>query len=149
MPQTKSELVVVMMAKDLCRYVMTIIRKSPKQYRFTFTTRMQNLAMDIIEDIYLANDTFVGGNNIAVKAEKRLTLQHDAMSKVRLLCYIAQLALEQKAILPKQYQQIAMQSTEVLHLLGGWVKSDRHRYGERTYGERQLPFREQVVRFRV
>ena len=107
---------------------MTITQKTPKQYRFTFTTRLQNLTMDIIEDIYLANDTFVGGKNAEAKAEKCLDLQHNAMTKVRLLAYIAQLALEQKAILPKQYEQIAMQSTEVLNLLGGWINSDRRRF---------------------
>ena len=128
MAYPKNELLVVMKAKDLCRYVMTITQKTPKQYRFTFTTRLQNLTMDIIEDIYLANDTFVGGKNDEAKAEKRLDLQHNAMTKVRLLAYIAQLALEQKAILPKQYEQIAMQSTEVLNLLGGWINSDRRRF---------------------
>ena len=74
----KSELSVVMKAKDLCRYVMTVTQKSPKQYRFTFTTRLQNLSMDIIEDIYLANETFVGGPEAKVKAQRRLDLQrHD------------------------------------------------------------------------
>lgn len=124
----KRELVVIMKAKDLCRYIMTVTQKSPKQYRFTFTTKLQNLAMDILEDIYLANDTFVNGVDAKEKAKKRLDLQHNAMTKVRLLCFIAQLALEQKAILPKQYEQISMQSTEVLNLLGGWVNSDKRRY---------------------
>lgn len=128
MTHPKNELTVVTKAKDLCRYVMTVTQKSPKQYRFTFTTRLQNLSMDIIEEIYLANDTFVSGPEARERAKKRLDLQHNAMTKLRLLCYIAQLGLEQKAILPKQYEQIAMQSTEVLNLLGGWVKSDRRRY---------------------
>lgn len=95
----KSELSVVMKAKDLCRYVMTVTQKSPKQYRFTFTTRLQNLSMDIIEDIYLANETFVGGPEAKVKAQRRLDLQHSAMTKARLLAFISQLAVEQKALL--------------------------------------------------
>ena len=124
----KSELSVVMKAKDLCRYIMTVTQKSPKQYRFTFTTRMQNLSMDIIEEIYLANETFVGGIEAKGKAQKRLDLQHSAMTKARLLAFIAQLALEHKAILPKQYWQISMQTTDVLNLLGAWMKSDRNRF---------------------
>lgn len=124
----KRELVVIMKAKDLCRYIMTVTQRSPKQYRFTFTTKLQNLAMEILEDIYLANDTFINGVDAKEKAKKRLDLQHSAMTRVRLLCFIAQLALEQKAILPKQYEQISMQSTEVLNLLGGWVNSDKRRY---------------------
>ena len=124
----KSELSVVMKAKDLCRYVMTVTQKSPKQYLFTFTTRLQNLSMDIIEDIYLANETFVGGPEAKVKAQRRLDLQHSAMTKARLLAFISQLAVEQKALLSKQYEQISMQSTDVLNLLGAWIKSDRNRF---------------------
>ena len=50
------------------------------------------------------------------------------MTETRLLCYITELAVEQKAMLPKQYDQIAKQGEEVLSLLGGWVASDRRRY---------------------
>ena len=50
------------------------------------------------------------------------------MTKTRLLAYIAQLAVEQKAILPRQYEQISMQSADVLNLLGAWIKSDRNRF---------------------
>ena len=130
MLRKKSELTVIMQAKDLCRYIMDITQKSPKQYRFTFTTRLQNLAMDVIEDIYMANEIFVGGDDAKINYGKRLALQIEAMTKTRLLAYIAQLALEQKAILSKQYEQISIHSTDVLFLLGGWIKSDRRRFGE-------------------
>ncbi len=50
------------------------------------------------------------------------------MTEIRLLCYITELAVEQKAMLPKQFEQIAKQGEEVLALLGGWISSDRRRY---------------------
>ena len=43
----ESELVVITKAKDLCGYVLTVTQKSPKQFRFTFTSRLQNLCVDI------------------------------------------------------------------------------------------------------
>ena len=89
----KNELSVIMQAKDLCRYVMTITQKSPKQFRFTFTSRLQNLGMDVIEDIYLANETFVGGEEARANYQRRLGFQRSAVTKTRLLAYIAQLAL--------------------------------------------------------
>lgn len=117
-----------MKAKDLCQYVMTVTQRSPKQYRFTFTSRLQNLCMDVIQDIYLANEMFIGGEEAKANYQKRLSYQRAAMTKTRLMAYIAQLALEQKAILPKQYEQIAVQAENVLNLLGGWIKSDRNRF---------------------
>jgi len=129
MEKNQSELSIVMKAKDLCRYVLTVTQKSPKQYRFTFTSRLQNLCLDIIEIIYLANEVFVAGPDAKEKYQKRLDKQHEALTKIKLLAYFAQLALEQQAILPKQYEQIAKLSTECIYLLGGWMKSDKNRFG--------------------
>ena len=48
--QNLSELIVITKAKELCSYVMTVTQKSPKHFRFTFVTRMQNLSLDVIEN---------------------------------------------------------------------------------------------------
>ena len=53
-------LTVIAKAKDLCGYMMTVTEKSPKRFRFTFVTRMYNLALDVIEYLYRANDLHVG-----------------------------------------------------------------------------------------
>ena len=47
-----SELIVITKARELCSYVMTVTQKSPKHFRFTFVTRMQNLSLDVIENHY-------------------------------------------------------------------------------------------------
>lgn len=60
-------------------------------------------SMDIIEDLYAANDIHTGRTNPHQMYEYRQQHQREAISKMRILAYIAQLALEQKAILPKQY----------------------------------------------
>ena len=61
----KSELVIVTKAKDLCSYIVTITQKSPKQFRFTFVSRLQNLALDVIEKIYYANEIFLMKGDIS------------------------------------------------------------------------------------
>ena len=63
MEHKQSELTVITKAKDLCSYIMTVTQKSPKQFRFTFTSRLQNLSLNIIEALYCANDTFVTKDN--------------------------------------------------------------------------------------
>lgn len=124
--KSQSELTVITRAKDLCTYVMTVTQKSPKQFRFTFTSRLQNLSLNIIESLYRANDTFVTKDNSAA-IEKRLEFQHRAMTDLKLLCYFSLLAFEQHCILAKQYEQISKQASECQNLLGAWINSDRRR----------------------
>lgn len=126
MEQKKSELSVITKAKDLCGYVMTVTQKSPKQFRFTFTSRLQNTALNIIENLYRANDTFViKGDRQAI--DRRMDFQHKAMTELRLMGYFALLAYENKCILPKQYEQISRLSAACQNLLGAWITSDRKR----------------------
>ena len=122
----KNELTVVMKAKDLCTYIVTITQKSPKQFRFTFVARMQNLAMDVIEDIYRANEVFIGAGN-PNSAEKRLDLQHKALTSLKLLAYFSEIAMTQNCILPKQYEQIAKLTADCQYLIGAWINSDKRR----------------------
>ena len=56
MAHTQSELQVITYAKNLCSYVMTITQKSPKQFRFSLIGRMQGYVLDIVEELYYAND---------------------------------------------------------------------------------------------
>ena len=123
----KSELLVVTKSKELCSYIIKVTQKSPKQFRFTFVSRLQNLALDVIENIYLANEIFVGKGgerNIG----KRLLLQHRALTILRLIAYISELAMTEKCILFKQYEQIAKLTTDCQRLLGAWINSDKKRF---------------------
>lgn len=126
MEHKQSELTVITKAKDLCSYVMTVTQKSPKQFRFTFTSRLQNLSLDVIEALYRANDTFVTKDNPS-SCDKRLEFQHQAMTNLKLLAYFSLLAREQNSIQPKQYEQISRQSADCQNLLGAWINSDRRR----------------------
>ncbi len=124
--KNQSELTVITKAKDLCSYVMTITQKSPKQFRFTFVTKLQNLALSVIENLFRANDVFVSKSDTDARKE-RLTLQRKAMTDLKLLGYISLLAMEQGCILPKQYEQISRQITDCQNLLGAWMNSDKRR----------------------
>ena len=89
---------------------MVVTQKSPKHFRFTFVTRMQNLALDVIENLYRANDTFITGKDLEAR-KKRLEFQHNAITSLKLLTYISYLAYEQGCILLKQYEQISVLAT--------------------------------------
>ncbi len=123
----QSELSIVTKAKELCSYIITVTQKSPKQFRFTIVTRLQNLALDIIGEIYKANDVFVNRGDFNA-LNFRLSLQREAMTNIKLLAYYAELALTMNAILMKQYCQIAKLTTDCQNLLGAWMNSDRRRW---------------------
>ena len=63
------------------------------------------------------------------QGEKRQDYQQKAQTGLRLLGYIAQLAMEQQCILPKQYEQITRLVYDCRNLLGAWMVSDRKRFG--------------------
>lgn len=128
MASYKSELSVITKAKDLCSYIMTVTDKSPKRFRFTITSKLQNYALNVIEHLYRANEIYVTENSRA-KIITRLDFQHQAMTELRLLGYMAQLAMQQQSILPKQYEQITRQIFDCQNMLGAWINSDKKRYG--------------------
>lgn len=124
--QYQNELSVIVKAKDLCSYIMTITQKSPKHFRYTFVTRLQNLSLDIIEDIYKANDVYFN-KQMPQNYQKRLDLQHQALTNIKILAYFSQLAMEQGCILLKQFEQISKMTSDCQNMLGAWINSDRKR----------------------
>lgn len=124
----QSELAVITKAKDLCSYVMTVTDKSPKRFRFTLVAKLQNYALDIIENLYRANKVFVKAGD-REKAQQRIDFQHQALTELKLLGYMAQLSMEQGCILPKQYEQITKKIHDCQNMLGAWLNSDRKRLG--------------------
>ena len=120
----EKELFVIVKAKDLGNYIFTVTDKSPKKFRFTLVSRMQNLSLDIIENLYRANQVFVRSRDDTRRIEKRREYQREAYTAIKMLNYIAWMAREQQCILPKQFSQIAKQSTEVTQLLVAWTKAD-------------------------
>lgn len=124
----QSELAVITKAKDLCSYVMTITDKSPKRFRFTLVAKLQSYALNTIENLYRANEVFVKTGGME-KAAQRLDFQHQALTELKLLGYVAQLSMEQGCILPKQYEQITKKVADCQNMLGAWLNSDRKRLG--------------------
>ena len=116
----ESELLVIVKAKDLGNYIFTVTDKSPKKFRFSLISRLQNLALSMIENLYRANMVFVKDSKAIDKIEVRKKYQREAYVDLKLLGYMALMAKEQGGILAKQYEQISIRSTEVIRLLLAW-----------------------------
>jgi len=50
MAKRQSDLLVITRTRDLANYVFTITHKSPKEYRFSIVSRMQNYVLDAVEN---------------------------------------------------------------------------------------------------
>ena len=124
MARTQSELQVITFAKNLCSYVMTIKQKSPKQFRFSLIGRMQGYVLDIVEELYYANDIYVTPASRSGWVQRQAH-QRKAMATLQLLSWVAQVSMEQGAIQPKQFQQISEQCWNKQNLLGAWIISDQ------------------------
>lgn len=120
-----NELYVISKAKDLGNYIFVITDKSPKKFRFTLVSKIQNLSLSVIENLYRANFVYVRNEKDNERIIQRKTYQREAYVSLKLLAYMSWMAREQQCILPRQFEQISKQIYEVNRLLIGWAKSDR------------------------
>jgi len=86
-PQPSSDLMVIVKAKELCKHVMNATKNMPKQYRHTLSTKMQGLAIELVEALYMANEIYIGKANLEKRYPIRRDFQQLALTKVKMLTY--------------------------------------------------------------
>jgi len=100
---------------DFLKWLLSTTEKFPKRVRFTFSDRINNLALSVVEDLVEARYT---AHKISVLKKINLTLE-----KIRILLRIAY----ETQILPTQAYEQAMKSlNEMGKMLGGWIKQQRN-----------------------
>lgn len=110
--EKKSQLYVLVKAKELTNYLITVTEKSPKKFRFTLVNRLQNFALDAIESILKANAL----RDIA----KRIEEQERTKNLLNMLDVFAEISLQQGCILAKQYEHISLLVATTLNYLQKW-----------------------------
>ena len=111
------EMAVFTAAKKLSEYIFVITEKSPKKFRWSIITRLQNASVDVIENLYRAN--------FERQAEQRIAYQKSAMVSLNLVDFFAETARSKQAINLHQTAVIAKQIVECKKLLNGWVKATK------------------------
>ena len=117
MPATRDEdLPVFVRWVEFVKWLLPTTEKFPKRVRFTFTSRIDNLALDVVENLvearYTRNKT-EGLNAINLKLERLRVLLR--------LCHEVQ-------VLPHKSYEFAMRSLdEVGRMVGGWIKQQEGR----------------------
>lgn len=110
------EMAVFTAAKKLSEYIFVITEKSPKKFRWSIITRLQNASVDVIENLHRANFE---------KGEGRIEYQKSALVSLNLVDFFAETARAKNAISLHQTSVIAKQLIECKKLLNGWVRSTK------------------------
>lgn len=109
------ELLVITKMYDLVRELTTRVRKFPRDFRFVLGDRILSGAYDILELLIEAKYT--------KQRRELLTRANVRLEQVR---FQIRLALDEKLLAIKGYEQVARMQNEVGRLLGGWLRgSDR------------------------
>lgn len=111
------EMAVFTHAKKLSEYVFVITEKSPKKFRWSIISRLQNASVEAIENLYHAN--------FEREAEDRLIYQKKAAVSLKLLDFYAETARKKQAITIRQTGILAQYIAETVKLLNGWIKSTK------------------------
>ena len=110
------EMAVFTSAKKLSEYIFVITEKSPKKFRWSIITRLQNASVDVIENLHRANFE---------KGEERIAYQKSAMVSLNLVDFFAETARAKNAISLHQTGVIGRQLIECKKLLNGWVRATK------------------------
>lgn len=109
----QQEMAVFTSAKKLAEYVLVITQKSPKKFRWSMVTKLQNSSINIVELLYMANFDKDNRERYLKKCSVELSL----------LDFYAETAKRMQAINLKQMLNIGKQLLEVRKMLQGWLKS--------------------------
>lgn len=107
---------VLNLSEQSLHWIINASYKFPKQYRFNFTQRLCDIALEFNESLILAQEN---------RSQSRLeTLQH-ANAKLVILINYLRIAYEWQCISASQYKHIAKRTEELTRLLVGWQNATR------------------------
>ena len=113
----QKELEVFTRAKHLCEYTFRASTKIPKEYRWNVADRMLGHCLDVIDNLYLANDTFD-------KAERE-KLQRRADSRLKILGYLIVISEKCQIFSAKQIKHFNKLVHETRQNLWRWIRGQR------------------------
>ena len=115
---TNKEIELPVFAKwfDFVKWLMPLTEKLPKKLRFSITNRINNLALDVVEDLVEARYS----RNKAVS----LRSANLRLEKLRILF---RLCVEQQLMPHKTYLHAIKAINETGKMLGGWMKQQEAR----------------------
>ena len=111
MDQNKGDLPIFVKWMDFLEWLLLKTEKFPKKTRLTFVTRINNLALDIVEELVEAR--YSKDKNYILK---KSNLKLEKLRVLLRICY------NQKYLNLKAYEYSMKSINEAGKMLGGWIK---------------------------
>ena len=109
-------LIILQKHQDLMGYLLPILHRAPKAWRFTLIGR-------IIDSMLTMATLMVEANQRQNKLDALYRLDRE-LEKLRLLCRLA-VQPDIRVLTVKQYGLMSERTDEIGRILGGWLKSQR------------------------
>ena len=97
---------------DFLKWLLNTTEKFPKKIRFTFTTRIDNLALDLLENIIECRYD----RGYRKDGLKKLNIKFEKLRVLMRICH------ESNYISTRRYEYAVVNINEVGKMTGGWLK---------------------------
>ncbi|MDP6775697.1 MAG: diversity-generating retroelement protein Avd [Candidatus Latescibacteria bacterium] len=115
-PTRNDDLPVFVRWSDFLKWLLPATEKFPKRVRFTFSNRIDNLALDVVEDLVEARYT------------KRKTERLKAINlKLERLRVLLRLCHDLHYLPHQSYEHASRSLAEVGRMVGGWIREQESR----------------------
>ena len=109
-----SELPIFIKWMDFLKWLLSATEKFPKRTRFTFADRINNLALDVVEDIIEAR-----------YSKSKIQILQKANLRVEKIRMLLRICFEMRVIPLAGYKQAMYQLSECGKMFGGWIKQQK------------------------
>lgn len=119
---------VLVKAKELAGFTLRVTmneKNFPKRYRFSITDRMQNKAMQILEELTIANEIYP---DTYIEFDKRRLHMKEARASIRALIALAEVAVATFPVKPSTFAEWTRAASELQKQITGWIKYDDARF---------------------
>jgi len=114
------DLPLIVLWEDFLGWLLPVLGSVPKSARFTFATRLQSLALDVLEGLIEARFT-----------RDRLPILRAVNLKLECLRTLLRVAHGQRLLAPAAYRHASEKLDEAGRMLGGWLRDAAGRGGRR------------------
>lgn len=119
---------ILLEAKKLAGYTLQITSNEkhfPKRYRFTVTNKAQELSMDIVNNLVIANEIYP---NTRAELEARLLYQKKARAQCRALLTLVEIAAETFGVKAGTLEEWTKQTATLRGKITKWILTDKERF---------------------